>query len=317
MFALFTVFVIIILQTYHFIGHELMAECKSKFEKREKLRESITSLILRVKQNIIKSQHLQKNNFSIDEKRIFTILENDIEYQLLKQKEDVVDQEFDADRVMLINWKNITLGYNFYSYHPKKSIDVVELEKKLVMLENMIKDTENKLKNTSVIQVRDSLNFAIKSTKINGGNIKDEIAIKIDRQEYFEDLSATEFVLSLLHDHILPLLYGLLGALVLVLRSLEKTIRLHTFIKGLSLGYNIRIILGTIGGMAVGLFFGTGDENSLFGTGFSLMLLAFIIGYKIEILFSLMDMVADKIKFTKNDVRKKNAAITQNAEKTG
>jgi hypothetical protein len=118
-------------------------------------------------------------------------------------------------------------------------------------------------------------------------------------------LNESERTLRLISEFILPLLYGLLGASAFVLRDLTNTISAVTFSRSKMINYNLRLIMGPLVGIAVGLFLAqpasdifneTGglasenlaartDSGSTFGIGG----LAFLAGYSVEMLFSALD----------------------------
>ena len=118
-------------------------------------------------------------------------------------------------------------------------------------------------------------------------------------------LNESEQILRVISEFILPLLYGLLGACVYVLRDLTNTIRSVTFSKSSMINYSLRLIMGPLVGIAVGLFLGTPATNFVGGPNLvdnpltaavpptipslSTMALAFLAGYSVEVLFSALD----------------------------
>jgi hypothetical protein len=96
-------------------------------------------------------------------------------------------------------------------------------------------------------------------------------------------------VLQAMAEYVLPLLYGTVGALAFVLRSLSGKIRALTFDRSLVVQYFLRIVLGALAGISVGWFLrpheaATGDLITL-----SPLALAFIAGYSVELVFTAMD----------------------------
>ncbi|MFZ4699780.1 MAG: hypothetical protein ACOYMG_06980 [Candidatus Methylumidiphilus sp.] len=118
-------------------------------------------------------------------------------------------------------------------------------------------------------------------------------------------LNESERILRLISEFILPLLYGLLGSCAYVLRDLTNTIGAVTFSKSTLINYNLRLIMGPLVGIAVGLFLGVSppdlfqDTNSGTSpvspanntniTSLSTVALAFLAGYSVEVLFSALD----------------------------
>lgn len=94
-------------------------------------------------------------------------------------------------------------------------------------------------------------------------------------------------ILAILSQYVLPLLYGLLGSLAYILRTLSREIQDVTFTRGSEIRYSLRWPLGMLGGVTVGLFFDPADLS-----GFEVITplgLAFLAGYGVELLFTGLD----------------------------
>jgi hypothetical protein len=103
----------------------------------------------------------------------------------------------------------------------------------------------------------------------------------------------SEFVLEVLQIYILPLLYGFFGAAIYVLRSLTDEIKNVTYTIGSDIKYELRLALGALGGLGIGWFL-IPEEISGF-QAFSPLALSFIVGYNIELLFSIMDRFIESV----------------------
>ena len=101
-------------------------------------------------------------------------------------------------------------------------------------------------------------------------------------------MQTARFVLLTLQLYLLPLLYGLLGACVYVLRMLSNEIKGLAFTKDSSYKYALRIATGGVAGMAVGWFFTSKTSSSLFES-LSPLALSFLAGYSVDVLFAAMD----------------------------
>lgn len=99
-------------------------------------------------------------------------------------------------------------------------------------------------------------------------------------------LARTPFVLAAIQAYLLPLLYGLLGACTYVLRLLSRDIRSFSYTPESHIRYKIRMVLGTLSGLAITWFFEPGSETL---KSLSPLALAFVAGYSVEILFAAMD----------------------------
>lgn len=94
--------------------------------------------------------------------------------------------------------------------------------------------------------------------------------------------------------YLLPLLYGLFGANVYILRQL--IVKLDSWsLNGISVTkHHLRRALGSVLGGTVGLLFE--DNNGISSIGFGLATLAFLAGYSSELVFSLLDSFITKAK---------------------
>ena len=101
---------------------------------------------------------------------------------------------------------------------------------------------------------------------------------------------AAQFVLAILQSYLLPLFYGILGAGTFVLRSLSKEIEEETFSEDKGTQHLLRVSLGALAGILVGWFsFLIPSETTPFVGSISPLAIAFLVGYNIEVFFSLMD----------------------------
>jgi hypothetical protein len=95
-------------------------------------------------------------------------------------------------------------------------------------------------------------------------------------------------VLDVFQRYVLPLLYGLLGCCVYILRTLSAEIRQRTYSEASNIGFRIRLYLGTLGGMVVAWFVTPESADGLFKS-LSPLALAFLAGYSIELVFTALD----------------------------
>ena len=96
---------------------------------------------------------------------------------------------------------------------------------------------------------------------------------------------------------LLPLLYGALGAMVFVVRTLSTQARDRLFRKEALVSLVLRVFLGMISGLAIGWFW-THDSSATNAAGGPMSLstlspfaLAFIAGYGVEVFFALLDKI--------------------------
>ncbi len=109
---------------------------------------------------------------------------------------------------------------------------------------------------------------------------------------------AAVVVLEILQRYLLPLLYGLLGTCVYILRTLAQEIRSRTYSEASNIGFRIRLYLGTLGGIVFAWFVTPETADGLFKS-LSPFALAFLSGYSVELWFAAMDRFL--AAFTKKD----------------
>ena len=102
-----------------------------------------------------------------------------------------------------------------------------------------------------------------------------------------------EYVLSAISTYMLPLLYGLLGAFAFVMRRLSAEIKALQFTEGSKTNYRLRLSLGALSGLVIGWFL---SPDSLSIEALSPLALAFLAGYSVELLFTIMDRLVVKDK---------------------
>ena len=113
------------------------------------------------------------------------------------------------------------------------------------------------------------------------------------------DAASAQLILQALVSYTLPMLYGLLGSGVYVIRNLSREVANITFTKELLWQSLLRLAMGPMAGVAIGLLIvpevaggGAGgfDQLGILAT-LSPLALAFIAGYGIELLFALLDRI--------------------------
>lgn len=110
--------------------------------------------------------------------------------------------------------------------------------------------------------------------------------------EFSAHLITAQACLHMLQSYFLPLSYGLLGALIFILRTLLQQVRTLTYTISREVGYRLRLTLGCLAGMITGWFL----KPDLGEVSLSPMAFAFLAGYSIEILFTLLDKLIDSIR---------------------
>ncbi len=105
--------------------------------------------------------------------------------------------------------------------------------------------------------------------------------------EYFTIPDAVAFIGSILGGFLLPLLYGALGTSVYILRSMYAKMIERSFDPSDVGEFVVRVFLGTLCGVTVPWLFLNGGKQ--LPGGLTPSLLAFLAGYSVELLFTLID----------------------------
>lgn len=103
-------------------------------------------------------------------------------------------------------------------------------------------------------------------------------------------LIIAQIILDFLSKYLLPLLYGLLGACVYVLRTLSEEIRNLLYTVDSNIRFQLRIYLGALAGLAIGWFI-TEQSAPTVLRSVTPVTLAFIAGYSVELLFKALDTI--------------------------
>ncbi|MEY2574044.1 MAG: hypothetical protein QOJ87_2257 [Verrucomicrobiota bacterium] len=102
----------------------------------------------------------------------------------------------------------------------------------------------------------------------------------------------TKFVLQIIQTYLLPLLYGWVGSMAFVLRSLILTVNNKSFHVGLNTEYRLRVYLGLLAGLVIGWFLSPKGSSGQFSVAdLTPAAVSFLAGYSVEILFSTMDRI--------------------------
>ena len=182
----------------------------------------------------------------------------------------VLNQKLDANYKLLLTWNRVWL------FGGELNSDMPEYFKKEITLRI------NRLTQASTVDQQQVDNLELKQS------------LHKVRIQFFQHILAADFILEAFQSYVLPLLYGLFGAFIYVLRDLMREIKSLTYTPNNDVRYRLRLTLGALGGMVVGWFLKPDDVSGL--ASLSPMALAFLMGYNIEVLFSLMDKMINSIR---------------------
>ena len=118
--------------------------------------------------------------------------------------------------------------------------------------------------------------------------------LDIGRNRMFVTLYSSAYVLRGLQGYLLPMMYGLLGAIAFILREMNREVRELTFSRENEMIYGLRISMGALAGLSVGWIFQPEDAEML--GSLNKLGLSFLVGYNVDLLFSQMDRMVDMLK---------------------
>ncbi|WP_139281495.1 hypothetical protein [Vibrio aerogenes] len=256
------------MQSYYMIGLDVLNKSDKLYQAQADLQQQISQLTSQPQDTLSGEQKEQLKNLIREEKES--------------------GQKFDSNRIFLDQWNAVwRLGiqpqirfseYDDYIYHKKLSTAQKQLEQ-LKTQERTRQITRKIVRYQKVVD-----------------QLTSERQLQISNYLFFGARISAGHMIDLLEGYILPLLLGSLGAFTLVLRSIYQSFKEETFTVKSCLDYNLRILLGSVMGISSGMIFN--KEQTVIDAEYSPMLIAFLIGYNVEILFSLMDNLARRLSQT-------------------
>jgi hypothetical protein len=98
-------------------------------------------------------------------------------------------------------------------------------------------------------------------------------------------------IVGVIVSFFLPIFFGAIGAVAYVIRLISDQIRTNTFSASSPIRHLMRVTLGALMGLVVGLFSGLSSQISL-----PPLALAFLAGYGVEAVFSMFDGMIDRFR---------------------
>lgn len=204
----------------------------------------------------------------------------------VKEELSLANQKLDANYELMKMWNSVaTFGHEFTSILPNYT------KERLTAEYNIIQQKIQLLKKNDAGITDEDIAKKLYILPEESGNILDLYGARI---KYFKNLLAADFILGAFQNYLLPLLYGLLGACIYLLRSLHQDIQNLTYTRSSEIKYRLRLTLGALSGMVIGWFFKPQSIDAV--ASLSPMALSFLMGYNVDILFSLMDKIIDNIR---------------------
>ncbi|MCP4108929.1 MAG: hypothetical protein GY749_25860 [Desulfobacteraceae bacterium] len=280
---------LLFVQIYWLVGSELTADIEKAMKTFESERKKIENLVAEKEVLAVKIENLVVEQESLAVERIhmqelapdsdrFQFNEMKAEYKKIKEKQDELTTKLDK-----LEEKQDELTTNLDKLNVSVEKESYRIDANHEMLNNWRKVWH--------------FVFFIQKWKTEKPQDSDNMKRK------FILLKESQIVVDVLHRYVLPLLYGLLGAMAYVLRKLSLKIRALTYEEDSNIRYGLRIQLGALSGLAVGWFIDAGSSSLV--SSLSPLAVAFLAGYSIEVLFAIMDrfISAFTIKENPKDIK--------------
>lgn len=275
--AVISLVILLIVQIYLIVGMTAQLKSTELFDKKEEIEANIQEV---------------KTLKNLTEKHE----ETDKDLKLLKAHHQEVEQKQDANYELLTSWNNIwlTLLWKEEFQGKMREFRETEYQTKYEKLNKQIEIQEQKLKQLKSDpqqanqQAIDEIHQKI--LELNQELKESQLQEKHDttRNRFFLNTFAAEYAITALEKYILPLLYGLLGAIFFVLRTLSNDIQNLTYHSNVEINYRLRIPTGALAGLTVSWFITSDTQTGIVFSGFAI---SFLTGYNVEVLFAMMDKI--------------------------
>ncbi len=231
------------------------------------------------------------------------------ELKALNVKLSVIQQEMDANYELLCSWNSYWLTALFKDRFEGKVNPYREssIKAQIINLEEKIKKTQSEIKNGDTPENIAAIETTINKLKRRLQRKRLKLEQYKSRNQYFLNNLAAEYTLSTIEQYILPLLYGLLGAFMYVLRTLSKEIKVLSFSPEVLINYRLRLTMGSLAGLIIGWFFAPKMGSGMGAV--TTLSISFLAGYNVEILFSLLDKLISYIAKDGGPLKKKAVEV--------
>lgn len=269
--SLSTLFILSFVQVYWVVGMSVTTEVSSIIERRNKAKDEKTKI---EKEIATITSTIDSKNVDDDKKKELSSLASSKEQELLKLETNLDNDiiAIEANNIILNDWNKFwRISLNILKYFFSANIEPA-------------------------------------STSINGASPNANISSTSKDEDSYMNLiisrTSANYALHTIQFYLLPILYGLLGAITYVLRTLSNQIKNLSYTSTSNIGYRLRMILGALAGLAIVWFIKPPEQPAEFKafTTLSPFAISFLAGYGVELFFSAMDRIISA--FTSTSVGK-------------
>jgi len=223
-----SLFALLILHIYLIIGVTARTKSNELFEQKEIIKAKIEE-VTTLKELTAKSAA------------------DDVNIRALRARYEEIEQKQDANYELLRGWNKIWLAFFLKDEFQGKlrNYRETEYESQFTALENEIAQLEASLQSRGDVDsaAPDETNQREQLAQLQEALQEKRLERELDitRNRFFLNTFASEYVTVALERYILPLLYGLLGAVFFVLRALSKELQNLTYLPMTEINYRLRI----------------------------------------------------------------------------
>lgn len=221
------------------------------------------------------------------------------DFERIKNQLQADNQRLDANYNLLLMWNKV------WSFGNASNIHLMQHFQKKFDLTKQRLEGQVEGYRREIIRLQQSdgeSDFATQTKQLQQkiADIRDELeerelemSLHEVRIVFFENIQSADFVLAAFQNYILPLLHGLFGASIFVIRELLREVKNLTYNFDSEIRYKLRLTLGSLGGMVIGFFLK--DDVSRGLASLWPMAIAFLVGYNMETLFAVMDKLFNNV----------------------
>ncbi|MEI6707442.1 MAG: hypothetical protein WCK96_09950 [Methylococcales bacterium] len=120
-----------------------------------------------------------------------------------------------------------------------------------------------------------------------------------------------ELLYSIISQYLLPLILGIIGSTAYISRNILEQLQTNSYLPTVQGKMAMRIFLGGLLGVITGIFISSNTTTELKEFNLNLVMLSLIMGYSVDVAFSLFDQVVERMKEWTDSLKSKQSIIQE------
>ena len=120
-----------------------------------------------------------------------------------------------------------------------------------------------------------------------------------------------ELLYSIISQYLLPLILGIIGSTAYISRNILDQLQTNSYLPTVQGKMTMRIFLGGLLGVITGIFISTNTTTELKEFNLNLVMLSLIMGYSVDVAFSLFDQIVVRMKEWTDSLKSKQPKIQE------